>query len=912
MRLNALKQLKNRKVILIGFLVLVSFFVAPQTLAGFSDWAGQVVGNIIYLFIWALGLIVMLVMRVLLMVVSFQNFIEAQAVVEGWVIVRDLANMFFVVILLVIAFATILHIESYNYKKWLPKLILMAVLINFSKTICGLLIDVAQIVMLTFVNSFKDVAAGNFVDMLGIKSVVTFAKQTDTHGFWAIVGAYFLGFIYMLIALVVLTTMLMVLTMRIVMIWIYVVLSPLAYLLSAFPGGAQYASKWWKDFIGNLIVGPVLAFFIWLSFAALQTGHDLGFATPIKEESGFVTNEEHNSPTMVTEASSPGVLIKFIIGIGMLIGGLKIAQEVGGAAGSIAGKGMNKLNSMGAMTAGGIGGFALGRARWAGRKLDQGQMAFQEKLGVTKPVSLNPTLIKKGWQAHSDDAKEKYYDKAGGPGEWQDKFEKYTNPEQYLSIRKGKKSRDKDLDEAAQLTTQKQNELSILNNREKNELGILNNREQLLNLPDDKRKEKLDYYNKNEEAIVDGYIKRDVSDKSEKDKKALAEENYNADIDALEATGAGGNIDRIANEITTQKTEVQSRTATQKAEVESRISEQKINKLNDPRAYIKNMPVGFSQHVFKPTHGVQASQEREEKIEREIGRHTRGDSFALVDQLIKAINEKDSTRAAMSFKLLAKNNDLNEASKDPRLIRLMTKNNGILNRMASQGIFGTEGAKDVDTIKDDYAKNPADPVYVQAMIQGILSESGAKQDVAARQANDIGHTSFSAGSPLAYAIAEGNASSGDFEFSKMKYEKDKGLKIDKSRVQATIGKLNTAESQMKMRNLHPNTLIIEGADGNANGLCDTGTEFLKTMTSLDLGHMNRVRPDLLKKFGNSSETMKQAIELANKLAAEGDESQANNIKYFVGYIQSKKNAQAGVKDFAEVSKAFTEAEAEYK
>jgi hypothetical protein len=89
------------------------------------------------------------------MVLSYQNFIGSEAVIQGWVIVRDLSNMFFVVILLVIAFATILHIENYNYKKWLPKLILMAVLINFSKTICGLLIDVAQIVMLTLLTLLK-------------------------------------------------------------------------------------------------------------------------------------------------------------------------------------------------------------------------------------------------------------------------------------------------------------------------------------------------------------------------------------------------------------------------------------------------------------------------------------------------------------------------------------------------------------------------------------------------------------------------------------------------------------------------------------------------------------------------------------------------------------------------------------
>ncbi|MCF7860546.1 hypothetical protein K9M09_02905, partial [Patescibacteria group bacterium] len=395
MSLKILNFLKKYKPALLVVLVFaLSFVLAPQALAGFSDWAGEVVGGIIYVFIWTLGLVLILVMKGLLLIATYQNFISSGAVVEGWVVVRDLANMFFVVILLIIAFATILHLEDYNYKKWLPKLILMAILINFSKTICGLLIDVAQIVMLTFVNAFKDVAGGNLVDMLGIKSIVTIAEGSEDVGFWAIVGAYILGLIYMIVALVVITTMMMVLAMRIVMIWIYVVLSPLAYLLSAFPGGAKYASEWWSEFIKNLVVGPVLAFFIWLSFAALQTGSygDISQmagpnASSTAEQTEFANSigtadELDKKPSLITEASTPGVLIKFIIGIGMLIGGLKIAQQIGGAAGSVAGKGMNKLSSMGTATAGFAGRAGKWGLRTAGHNLADVRDSASKKLGV--------------------------------------------------------------------------------------------------------------------------------------------------------------------------------------------------------------------------------------------------------------------------------------------------------------------------------------------------------------------------------------------------------------------------------------------------------------------------------------------------------------------------------------------------
>ncbi|HNX58381.1 MAG TPA: hypothetical protein PKK43_04740, partial [Spirochaetota bacterium] len=203
-----------------------------------GDWAHQILGGIFSLLISALGLILILVIKGLMLIASYQNFIGSPAVVQGWVIVRDVCNMFFVVVLLIIAFGTILHLENYSYKKWLPKLILMAVLINFSKTICGLLIDVAQVVMLSFVNAFKDVGAANLLDILGISDIVTFAKNTDTKmEFWTVIGAYILGLLYVVISIVVIAAMTAMLAVRLVMIWIYVVLSPLAYLLSAFPGG---------------------------------------------------------------------------------------------------------------------------------------------------------------------------------------------------------------------------------------------------------------------------------------------------------------------------------------------------------------------------------------------------------------------------------------------------------------------------------------------------------------------------------------------------------------------------------------------------------------------------------------------------------------------------------------------------
>lgn len=368
-------SIKRRQVLTVLTVVLFSLVAANYANASFGTFIATFLGWIIFGIIWALGQLMLLVMDVLISVAQYNDFANSQVIIKGWVVARDICNMFFVVILLVIAFATILRVESYNYKKALPKLILMAVLINFSRTICGLIIDVAQVVMLTFVNSFKDIGGANLVNLLGIDKLLSLndnanaAASSNSGGTevevtgWSILGSYILALIYVVVALITLITMLIMLIMRIIMMWIYVVLSPFAYLLAAFPSGQQYSSKWWGDFSKNVIVGPILAFFIWLSFAALSantTGTNPIIKNTISNKydlgsSANLSGAAATSPQVgVTKAGTPDAMIAFAISIAMLIGGLQIAQSIGGEAGSIAGKGMGAINK-GKLLAGAAG-----------------------------------------------------------------------------------------------------------------------------------------------------------------------------------------------------------------------------------------------------------------------------------------------------------------------------------------------------------------------------------------------------------------------------------------------------------------------------------------------------------------------------------------------------------------------------
>ncbi|MDP3043232.1 MAG: hypothetical protein Q8N21_02430 [bacterium] len=308
----------------------------------------QILGHVISAIIYALGLILTTLFSILIWVCGYNGFIKSAAVANGWVIVRDLCNMFFILILLIIAFATILRRENYNAKKLLPKLLIMAVLINFSKTICGLIIDFAQVIMLTFVNGFAAMGESSLTTMLGINKILEIDPAANNVTGLTIFGSYMLALVYVIIALIVTIVMIAVLVMRMVMLWVYIVLSPLAFLMSAFPAGQKYASQWWSEFSKQVVVGPILAFFIWLSFVSATSS--TGLVGDIKPTTAT------NPTAAITTAGSEDNMIKFIISIGMLIGGLMVTQQLGGAAGSMAGNAIAKIKATG-----------IGAAKWTGR-----------------------------------------------------------------------------------------------------------------------------------------------------------------------------------------------------------------------------------------------------------------------------------------------------------------------------------------------------------------------------------------------------------------------------------------------------------------------------------------------------------------------------------------------------------------
>ncbi len=285
------------------------------------------------LFVWLVSILVS--------VASFNNFINLEMVKIGWSLTRDVANMFFIVVLLIIAFSTILKIQSYHYQRTLVKLVIMAVLINFSKLIAGFLIDFFQVIMLTFVNGFKDVAAGNFADAFGIYQVLSFAQGdadlTAGEGS-TVVAATLLAIFMIIVADIVLLILIAVLLYRIAMLWVLVIISPLAYL--AYAISPKYWSQWWSMFFQHLISGPVIAFFLWLALLTVQKGN-ISNSFVVGEEGKVLDNQDFGT------AVSASTLLSYMVTVALFMGGLAISQKMAQQSGGVVGNFAQKVQKYG-------------------------------------------------------------------------------------------------------------------------------------------------------------------------------------------------------------------------------------------------------------------------------------------------------------------------------------------------------------------------------------------------------------------------------------------------------------------------------------------------------------------------------------------------------------------------------------
>jgi len=339
-----LKKIKNKKFAIAAFMLVVFVllfiflpaspaFAAPTKLFTKAKDAGiSILFFIIESAISLVGSLLILLMKLLIMLSLYNDFINNPYVQKGWVMLRDLVNMFFILGLLLIAFGTVLKIEKYSYNKLLGRLLIMAILVNFSRTICGIIIDFFQVIMITFVKDFKDITEGNIMEWFGAKELwkrKSHSQPEANQAAEAVVNALF-GLVFITIGTIVVAIFCVILAFRIVALWILIVVSPLAFFAWTFePAGggiASLAQQWQQHLWKYCIVGPVLAFFLWLSLISMST-----VAVKIEDNAaaGGFAREKMQDQVFDSAAGNASKSVGFLMGVLMLIGGLFFAGQMG-------------------------------------------------------------------------------------------------------------------------------------------------------------------------------------------------------------------------------------------------------------------------------------------------------------------------------------------------------------------------------------------------------------------------------------------------------------------------------------------------------------------------------------------------------------------------------------------------------
>lgn len=408
LKLSFLTRRLSVRSLVLGLLVAVGVSALATTPASaqVGSWVtdkigvslAQIFGWVLLLLIYVVGYLTIVLTKIFSWAVTYSDFIYNGTVAIGWEIVRDFCNMFFVVAILAIAWATILQLESYGYRRLLLKLMLMAVLINFSKLICGAIIDLGQIMILTFAQAtVGGIEVSNLFIKLGVGDLTSFTgvidNSTTAGQAFSLVGTLLFGFVLLVIIFGLILAYTVIFSFRIVALWILIILSPLAFLLAAFPVGSGYSRQWWQSFTKYVFSGVVIMFFFWLALVTSEQAF-----TILSPE---LASEQQNSLLGVTSSrmGSPINLSRFIITASFLIAGLMAAQRAGVAGSDFAGNVLQRLRR----APGQLGRMAYRSSRdtytWGARKIAAGKFS----IGVPftkwqwKPKAGGPDLNVMNW-----------------------------------------------------------------------------------------------------------------------------------------------------------------------------------------------------------------------------------------------------------------------------------------------------------------------------------------------------------------------------------------------------------------------------------------------------------------------------------------------------------------------------------
>lgn len=196
------------------------------------------------------------------------------AVYATWSVMRNLANISFVIVFLIIIFSqmTSAGISNYGVKKMLPRLIIAALLVNLSFFVCQIGVDLSNVLGYSIKETLEGIGHGikataeavnpdssgiDFTSML----IAIFAINSLASGgsIMMMQAALILFLIIMIGALIAIIMTVLMLIGRLPLIIILTVLSPLAFVAFMLPNTKNVFTQWAKLYFALLMMFPLIS-----------------------------------------------------------------------------------------------------------------------------------------------------------------------------------------------------------------------------------------------------------------------------------------------------------------------------------------------------------------------------------------------------------------------------------------------------------------------------------------------------------------------------------------------------------------------------------------------------------------------------------------------------------------------------
>jgi hypothetical protein len=194
---------------------------------------------------------------------------------KAWAIMRNVANILFVIAFLFIVFSQLtgVGISNYGVKKMLPRIVVAAILVNLSYFISQLAIDVSNILGYSIrdvfdgiVNQIREIPTGNSAEEMSVLAAGDGGFVTLAGSIIAIAGGAAALYLMLsafapilLAAVLALVLIFFILLARQAIIVLLVVLSPLAFVAFLLPNTQSLFKQWRKILTAMLMLFPIIA-----------------------------------------------------------------------------------------------------------------------------------------------------------------------------------------------------------------------------------------------------------------------------------------------------------------------------------------------------------------------------------------------------------------------------------------------------------------------------------------------------------------------------------------------------------------------------------------------------------------------------------------------------------------------------